>query len=537
MSQVYNLEPPTKGKVILKTSLGDIDIELWPKEAPKAVRNFVQLCLEGYYDNTPFFRIDKGFMAQAGDPTGTGLGGESVYGHPFNDEFHSRLKFNHRGLVACANQNAPHTNNSQFFITMDRCDHLDRKNTIFGKVTGESIYNAMRLNEQETDDDLRPINPPIVQGADVLWSPFDDIYPRSTKEDREEAEAAKKAADKAAATEEKKKHKKNLKVLSFGDDVEEDEEEADMAPRVMKSAHDATNDARLLREETAEAAALREKEAAEEAERQRVRASIRGALKKPGGAEADGNAPSSSAAEQPDGADDFGAQMRAAAQARRQDLGKAPEQRAVDPEAETEDDSDGDGEPENGVKDRVSKALGGTATRGKERISKRVHVEDAELLTDWQRRQAEFKQRRAISGAEGSKAKQERMKQFQQRLRGASAAEKPAPAPKAEPAAEVYNGQVAKGVDHEALMPAAWRLDKYLDADVDEDEDISLASLRGHRLTYDKSQQRDDMARNDNVDDLTVEDPLALKGKGKGEAYNKVKAKEKRKEREWTRNK
>ena len=69
---------------------------------------------------------------------------------------------------------------------------------------------------------------------------------------------------------------------------------------------------------------------------------------------------------------------------------------------------------------------------------------------------------------------------------------------------QVYNGQVAKGVDHEALMPAAWRLDRYLDADVDGDEDISLASLRGHRLTYDKSQQRDDMARNDNVDDLKV---------------------------------
>ena len=62
-----------------------------------------------------------------------------------------------------------------------------------------------------------------------------------------------------------------------------------------------------------------------------------------------------------------------------------------------------------------------------------VHVEDAELLTDWQRRQAEFKQRRAISGAEGATAKQERMRQFQQRLRGAAAAEKPAPAPKAEP--------------------------------------------------------------------------------------------------------
>ena len=63
-------------------------------------------------------------------------------------------------------------------------------------------------------------------------------------------------------------------------------------------------------------------------------------------------------------------------------------------------------------------------------------------------------------------------------------------------------------MDHEALMPAAWRLDKYLDADVGDDEDISLASLRGHRLTYDKSQQRDDMARNDNVDDLKVMFPL-----------------------------
>lgn len=80
---------------------------LWPPLAiteevlnMQAVRNFVQLCLEGYYDKTPFFRIDKGFMAQAGDPSGTGRGGESVYGHPFNDEFHSRLKFNHRSAFS-----------------------------------------------------------------------------------------------------------------------------------------------------------------------------------------------------------------------------------------------------------------------------------------------------------------------------------------------------------------------------------------------------------------------------------------------------
>lgn len=75
MSTVYVLEPPTKGKVILTTNYGPLDIELWPKEAPKAVRNFVQLCLEGYYDNTIFHRIIKSFLIQGGDSTGTGKGG------------------------------------------------------------------------------------------------------------------------------------------------------------------------------------------------------------------------------------------------------------------------------------------------------------------------------------------------------------------------------------------------------------------------------------------------------------------------------
>ena len=70
-------------QVLLKTSVGDIDIELWSKEAPKACRNFIQLCMEGYYDGTIFHRVISGFIVQGGDPTGTGHGGESVYGHPF----------------------------------------------------------------------------------------------------------------------------------------------------------------------------------------------------------------------------------------------------------------------------------------------------------------------------------------------------------------------------------------------------------------------------------------------------------------------
>ena len=70
-------------QVLLKTTVGDIDIELWAKETPKACRNFIQLCEENYYNGTIFHRVVKGFIVQGGDPTGTGTGGESVYGYPF----------------------------------------------------------------------------------------------------------------------------------------------------------------------------------------------------------------------------------------------------------------------------------------------------------------------------------------------------------------------------------------------------------------------------------------------------------------------
>ena len=102
MSNVYTQEPPTSGKVILSTNHGDLEIELWTKETPRTCRNFIQLCLEGFYDNTVFHRIIRSFMVQGGDPTGTGqgkrpsgssnlslsfllfvLGGESIYGGPF----------------------------------------------------------------------------------------------------------------------------------------------------------------------------------------------------------------------------------------------------------------------------------------------------------------------------------------------------------------------------------------------------------------------------------------------------------------------
>ena len=178
MSNIYHTEPPTTGKVVLKTSYGDIDVELWPKEAPLACRNFVQLCMEGYYDNTTINRIIKQFMVQMGDPTGTGKGGESIWKRPFKDELHGRLKFNHRGQIAMANDNQPNTNQSQFFITLGPCEWLNKKHTIFGKVTGNTIFNLMRLGEADVDEQDRPTEPIIFFKAEILWNPFDDIIPR-----------------------------------------------------------------------------------------------------------------------------------------------------------------------------------------------------------------------------------------------------------------------------------------------------------------------------------------------------------------------
>ncbi|KAJ1327275.1 hypothetical protein BSLG_010617 [Batrachochytrium salamandrivorans] len=144
MSYAYSTEPPTKGKVILHTTVGELEIELWPKEAPKACRNFLQLCLEGFYDNTIFHRVVPDFIAQGGDPTGTGLGGESIYGGPFQDEYHTRLRFTHRGLLAMANT-GPNSNRSQFFFTLGKTEELNRQNTIFGKIVGDTIYNLLKI--------------------------------------------------------------------------------------------------------------------------------------------------------------------------------------------------------------------------------------------------------------------------------------------------------------------------------------------------------------------------------------------------------
>mmetsp|Transcript_36307 Transcript_36307/g.58272 ORF Transcript_36307/g.58272 Transcript_36307/m.58272 type:complete len:522 (+) Transcript_36307:50-1615(+) len=224
----YAVEPPTYGKVLLHTTVGDIDIELWPKQAPKACRNFVQLAMEEYYNGCIFHRVIPNFMVQTGDPSNTGNGGESIYGIPFKDEFHSRLKFSHRGIVAMANSGQKNENQSQFFITLDKASWLDRKHTIFGKVTGNTLYNLLKFNDLQIEND-KTVIPQKITSIEILLSPFDDIQPRLTRTQKREIEQEEKKQEKLNKQNQLKQlgAKNDAKLLAFGEDEESEEDQED----------------------------------------------------------------------------------------------------------------------------------------------------------------------------------------------------------------------------------------------------------------------------------------------------------------------
>ncbi len=152
---------------ILHTSLGDIEVRLFPDHAPKTVKNFVELA-QGerewkdpksgektnakLYDGTIFHRVIPGFMIQGGDPLGNGRGGP---GYNFADEPHPDLTFSRPYLLAMANA-GPNTNGSQFFITVGKTPHLNRKHTIFGEVTnGTDVVDAIATTPTASQDKPR----------------------------------------------------------------------------------------------------------------------------------------------------------------------------------------------------------------------------------------------------------------------------------------------------------------------------------------------------------------------------------------------
>ncbi|KIP08725.1 hypothetical protein PHLGIDRAFT_103887 [Phlebiopsis gigantea 11061_1 CR5-6] len=140
--------------VVIETSLGDIQLELYWDHAPRTCRNFAALAKRGYYNGVVFHRIISDFMVQGGDPTGTGRGGTSIYGQKFEDEIHPELRFTGAGILAMANS-GPNTNGSQFFLTLGPTPYLDNKHTIFGRVSS-GMRVLQRLGAVATDAQDRP---------------------------------------------------------------------------------------------------------------------------------------------------------------------------------------------------------------------------------------------------------------------------------------------------------------------------------------------------------------------------------------------
>lgn len=226
MSSVYNLEPNPEAKVILKSTSGDLELSLWVKQTPLAARNFLQHCIDGYYNGTTFHRLVPGFVIQGGDPTGTGRGGISAIndGAGFEAEVHSRLKFNRRGLLGMA-KDEDGICGSQFFITLGATPELQGKHTLFGRVEGDTMYNLMKMGESELvegEGSERPAYPTEILGAEVLVNPFKDMVARV-----KEVPRARDGATKIVAKKRKKPAGNN--VLSFGG-----EEGEDVAPVVKK---------------------------------------------------------------------------------------------------------------------------------------------------------------------------------------------------------------------------------------------------------------------------------------------------------------
>lgn len=164
----------TSNTVTLKVKgFGDITIQLYPQDAPKTAENFLKLTEKGYYDGITFHRVSKGFVIQGGDPTGTGSGGESIYGAKFDDELNPNTESYKngykKGVVAMANS-GPNTNGSQFFIMLGDVP-LPHNYTIFGKVVaGQDVVDKIGqvdITPMMGPNDGKPVSPVVIEKATV----------------------------------------------------------------------------------------------------------------------------------------------------------------------------------------------------------------------------------------------------------------------------------------------------------------------------------------------------------------------------------
>lgn len=154
---------------IIQTNMGTIELELFADKTPKTVENFVGLANKGYYNGVIFHRVIDNFMIQGGDPTGTGRGGQSLWGGKFEDEFVPELKHDSEGILSMANA-GPNTNGSQFFITLVPTPWLDGRHTVFGKVIkGMEVVKAIGKVPRNQQD--RPLKDVVMEKVTVEKRP------------------------------------------------------------------------------------------------------------------------------------------------------------------------------------------------------------------------------------------------------------------------------------------------------------------------------------------------------------------------------
>ncbi|KAI5285655.1 Peptidyl-prolyl isomerase cwc27 [Ascosphaera aggregata] len=240
MSSHYNNEPPPTASATLQTTVGPVHISLFAKQTPLACQNFLQHCLDGYYNGSMFHRVVSDFIIQGGDPTGTGEGGSSIYEDPececdprdgekvvFRDEIHSRLRFNRRGLVGMA-KSEDGSYGSQFFVTLANAEReLNGTCTMFGRLEGDSIYHIMTIAEAELIEGTeRPVYPVRITGCEVT-----DLGPFANKlKKRNKIAVAEKGQDAGPIAKKRKKSKQAKVKLNF-DEEEGDEEITNVKPK------------------------------------------------------------------------------------------------------------------------------------------------------------------------------------------------------------------------------------------------------------------------------------------------------------------
>lgn len=205
-----------KAYVRLTTSHGNLNLELHSDMVPKTCENFVKHCLNGYYNNTVFHRSIRNFMIQGGDPEGTGKGGESIWGAPFNDEFRVNLTHSGRGILSMANA-GPNSNKSQFFILYRSAPHLNRKHSVFGRVVG-GLDTLDKMEHIETDADDRPVEEIKILECQVFVNPYDEVD-QMLKSEREAAKQKEEDEKKKAAAKLKSSKSQDSAPKVFGTGV------------------------------------------------------------------------------------------------------------------------------------------------------------------------------------------------------------------------------------------------------------------------------------------------------------------------------